>query len=126
MGAARAKKRYTDLGHSHKVLIQVALYFEQETQSSIYYNQVHKLDFRSSRPEVICKTGVLKHFAKFTGKQLYQILYFNKLAGLRPIFIEHLWWLLLEIIYLFIIYFLVIVESNRILACTQRNLALYK
>ena len=126
MGAARAEKRYTDLGQSHKVLIQVAGYFEQETQSSIYYYQVHKLDFRSSWREVVCKSGVLKHFAKFTGKQLYQILCFNKLAGLRSIFIEHLWWLLLEIIYLFIIYFLVIVESNRILDCAQRNLAMYK
>ena len=28
--------------------------------------------------------GVLKNFAKFTGKHLYQSLFFNKAAGLRP------------------------------------------
>ena len=74
---------------------------------------------RSSRPEVFCKKGVLKNFAKFTGKHLCQNLFFNKVAGLRPatllknrlwhryfpvnfakslrksFFIEQLWWLLL-------------------------------
>ena len=39
---------------------------------------------RSSRPEVFCKKGVLRNFAKFTGKQyLYQGLFFNKAAGLN-------------------------------------------
>ena len=75
--------------------------------------------YRSSRPEVFCKRGVLKNFAKFTGKQLCQSLFFNKVAGgacnfikketlaqvfpvnsakfLRiPFFSEHLWWLLLN------------------------------
>ena len=71
---------------------------------------------RNSRLEVFCEKGVLKNFAKFTGKHLYQSP-FNKVAGLRsatllkerfwhrffsvnfekilrtPIFIEHLWWL---------------------------------
>ena len=76
--------------------------------------------FRSSRhPEVFCKKGVLRNFAKFTEKHLYQSLFFNKTAGLRPailfkkmpwqryfpvnfvkilrtpIFKEHLRWLLL-------------------------------
>ena len=75
--------------------------------------------FRSSRPEVFCKNGVLKNFAKFTEKQLCQSIFFNKVAGLRPatflkkrfwhrcfpmifakflrtLFLtEHLWWLLL-------------------------------
>ena len=49
---------------------------------------------RSSRPEVFCEKGVLINFAKFTGKQLYQSLSFNKAAG--GIFTEHLWWLLLD------------------------------
>ena len=41
------------------------------------------------------KKAVLKNFAKFTGKHLYQSLFFNKVAGLRtPFFIERLWWLL--------------------------------
>ena len=40
--------------------------------------------YRSSRPEVFCKKGVLRNFAKFTGKHLCQRLFFNKAAGLRP------------------------------------------
>ena len=65
------------------------------------------------------KIGVLKNFAKFTGKHLCWSLFFNKFGSLRPatllekrrqhscfpvnfakflrtpFFIEHLWWLLL-------------------------------
>ena len=40
--------------------------------------------YRSSRPEVLCKKGVLRNFTKFTGKHLCQNLFFNKVAGLRP------------------------------------------
>ena len=78
--------------------------------------------YRSSRPEVFCKKGVLRNFAKFTGKHLCQSLFFNKVAGLRPskrekktlwhrcfpvnfakflrtpFIVEHLWWLLLKIV----------------------------
>ena len=36
---------------------------------------------RSSRPEVFCKKGILRNFAKFTGKHLCQSIFF---AGLRP------------------------------------------
>ena len=39
---------------------------------------------RSNRPEVFCKKGVLRNFAKFTGKHQCQSLFFNKVAGLRP------------------------------------------
>ena len=73
------------------------------------------LCYRSSRPEVFCKTGVLRNFAKFTGKHLCQSSFFNKVAGqalkkrpwhrcfpvnfakflITPIFTEHLRWLLL-------------------------------
>ena len=43
-----------------------------------------KLDYiRSSRPEVFCNEGVLRNFAKFTGKDLCQSLFFNKVAALR-------------------------------------------
>ena len=38
---------------------------------------------RNSRPEVFCKKGVLRYFAKFTGKNLCQSLYFNYVTGLR-------------------------------------------
>ena len=38
----------------------------------------------SSRPEVFCKKGVLRNFAKFTGKHRCQSIFFNKGAGLSP------------------------------------------
>ena len=40
--------------------------------------------FRSSRPEEFCKKGLLRNFAKFTGKHLCQSL-FDKVTGLRPV-----------------------------------------
>ena len=40
--------------------------------------------YRSSRPEVFCKKGVLRNFAKFTEKHRYQSFFFNKVGGLRP------------------------------------------
>ena len=33
---------------------------------------------------VLLRKGVLRNFAKLTGKQLCQSLFFNKVAGLRP------------------------------------------
>ena len=36
---------------------------------------------KSSRPDVFCEKGVLRNFAKFTGKHLCQGLFFNKVAG---------------------------------------------
>ena len=40
---------------------------------------------QSSRPEVFCKKGVFRNFAKFTGKHLYQRPFFRKVAArLRP------------------------------------------
>ena len=69
---------------------------------------------------VFHKKGVLRNFAKFTGKRLCQSLFFNKVAGLtsatllkkrlwrrcfpvnfakflrKPFLTEHLWWLLLK------------------------------
>ena len=39
---------------------------------------------RSSRPEMFCKKRVLRNFTKLTGKQLFQSLICNKVAGLRP------------------------------------------
>ena len=60
--------------------------------------------FRSSCTDVFCKNGVLRNFAKFTGKQLCQRFFFDKVAGLRPVkflrapfLTEQLWWLLLII-----------------------------
>ena len=55
--------------------------------------KTQSINYRSSRPEVFCKKGVLWNFAKFTGKQPCQSLFFNKVAGLRPetLFKKRLW-----------------------------------
>ena len=39
--------------------------------------------YRSSRPEVFCKKGVLRNFTKFTEKHRSQSLFFNKVAELK-------------------------------------------
>ena len=46
------------------------------------------LENRSSRPERFYKIGVLKNFAKFTGKNLCQSCVFNKVVGLVCNFIN--------------------------------------
>ena len=73
---------------------------------------------RSSHQRRSVRKGVLRNLGKFTGKQLCQSLFLNKVAGLAtlsklrlwhwrfpvnfveflrtPFFIEHLWWLLLS------------------------------
>ena len=51
--------------------------------TNIYWQrQVYDSNQKQS-PEVFYKKGVLKNFAKFTGKHLCQSLFFNKVAGLR-------------------------------------------
>ena len=47
-----------------------------ESRVLLFLFQVHK-----QPPEVFCKKGVLRNFAKFTGKHLCQSFYFNKVAG---------------------------------------------
>ena len=42
-----------------------------------------KITDRSSHQRCSIKKGVLRNFAKFTGKHLYQSLFFNKAAGLK-------------------------------------------
>ena len=68
------------------------------------------LKVRSSRPEVFCRKGVLRKFAKFTGKHLCQSLFLKKRLWHRcfllnfakflrtPFLKEHLWWLLLLVV----------------------------
>ena len=80
------------------------------------------MKFRSNHRRCSVRKGVLRNSAKFTRKQMCQSLIFNKVANLRPetllkkrlwhrcflvnfviflgtpFFIEHLWWLLLEVI----------------------------
>ena len=47
-----------------------------------------KIVAEASRPDVFCEKGVLRTFAKFTRKHLYQSLFFNKVAGGACIFIK--------------------------------------
>ena len=58
------------------------------SKSSANIALVHlELTFRSSHPGVFYKKGVLKNFAKFTGKHLRQSLIFNKVAVLEQHFL---------------------------------------
>ena len=80
----------------------IYIYKLQEKQKS-FHNVVkkHHQKFltKSNRPEVFCKKGALKNFAKFTGKHLCWSLLFKKLntSGciFKTFFIEHLRWLFL-------------------------------
>ena len=54
--------------------------------STYYYNTDVSKDpnyYKSSHPEVFCKKGVHRNFAKFTGRHLCQSLFFDKVAGLQ-------------------------------------------
>ena len=64
----------------------------------VFWNYgISKLCWRHTRrSEVLCKKDVLRNFAKFTGKHLYQNLFFNKVAGL-----EHLRRLILSLYFVF-------------------------
>ena len=42
---------------------------------------------RSSRPDMFCKKGVLRNFAKFTGKHLCLSFFFNKVSGDTGVFL---------------------------------------
>ena len=46
-------------------------------------SKVELINFRCSHPDVFCEKGVLRNFAKFTGKHLCQSLFFNKVAEKR-------------------------------------------
>ena len=46
------------------------------------FSKLEKSLYRSSHPTAFCKEGVLKNFAKFTGKHLLQRIFLNK--GCRP------------------------------------------
>ena len=50
----------------------------QIIQNSLIWCPISTTKFRSSRPEVFCKKGVLRNLTKFTGKCLCQGLFFNK------------------------------------------------
>ena len=51
----------------------------------IYIEEFAQLQyfFESNHPRCSVRKGVLRDFANFAGKHLYQSLFFNKVAGLR-------------------------------------------
>ena len=60
--------------------------FQTEQSCHCNFSRLIK-KIRSSCPEVFCKKGVPKNFAKFTGKYLCQSLFLNKVAGAAGNFI---------------------------------------
>ena len=48
--------------------------------TKVWWIQNFLSGYRSSRPEVFCEKGVLRNFAKFTGKYLCQSCFLNKVA----------------------------------------------
>ena len=53
------------------------------------FGYIARWKYRNSHQRCSMKKGILRNFAKFTGKHLCQSLSFNKVAGLG------LWWLFL-------------------------------
>ena len=49
----------------------------------IFYPYTLVLKRKKQPPEVYCEKGVLKNFAKLTGKHLFESLFFNKVACCR-------------------------------------------
>ena len=73
----------------HRTLLNNFLGFLQKLQINYFLNFFLEgcfklLTIRSSCPEVFSTKGVLRYFAKFTGKHLCESFFFNKVAGLRP------------------------------------------
>ena len=80
-----------------------------------YYQGAQNSSIEKQSPGCVTLKGVLKNFTKFTGKHLCQSVFFNKETLLKkrlwhryfpvdfvkflrtPFFIEHLWWLVLDI-----------------------------
>ena len=74
------KSRTRMLNAFYVYLLALKTLKKKETNSSFF----RKTKNRSSRPEVLCKKGVLWNFAKFTRKHLSQCLFLRKVAGLKP------------------------------------------
>ena len=69
----------------HPLFLMVFIVTDTENMRKnfrLHYTTNLYIEDGSSRPEVLCKKGVLRNFAKFTGKHLCQSLFFNKVASL--------------------------------------------
>ena len=60
------------------IFVRVARVFTTNNNQQVVYNR------QKQPPEVFCQKGVLKNFAKCTGKRLCQSLFFNKVKVLKP------------------------------------------
>ena len=65
-----------------------SLFSEKHRTKDFVNIEAKKLELKVTLSETLVqrcsvKKGVLRNFTKFTGKQLYQSLSFNKVAGLR-------------------------------------------
>ena len=56
-------------------------YFCKKLNSPLIH--LWKVITQKQPPDVFCKNGILRNFAKWTGKRLCQRLFFNKIAGAR-------------------------------------------
>ena len=100
-------------------LNKIILSFNKATRNIAVHGFRLNASYGSSRAEVFCKKGVPRNFTKFAGKHMCQNLFFNKAETCNFIknetlvqvfscefceiskntyFIEHLWWLLLQLI----------------------------
>ena len=63
----------------------ISLILRKFSQSfKLYFHAVYDI-CRSSHRRCSVRKSVLRNFAKFTGKRLFQSLFFNKVAGLKPV-----------------------------------------
>ena len=67
-----------------KVLILFRFYYGIKIIFLILRSRDYNYSYKKQPPKVLYKKGVLRNFTKFTGKHLFQSLFFNKVAGMRP------------------------------------------
>ena len=83
------KNNVFQLSHGGKTFIEVSctdnIYTGEKVFCSCFFRRLVSSFFRSSHRRCSVRKGVLRNFAKFTGKHLCQRLFFNKVAGLRPV-----------------------------------------
>ena len=62
------------------IVKDLSVFGKFEARDSYEKIRYKEINYRSRRPKVFCKKGVLKNFAKFTGKHLCQSIFFNQVA----------------------------------------------
>ena len=78
-------KNFPSLVFTNKFLLPSWHLKKQQSfvESPNIYGKALGTSLQKQSLEVFCKKGVLRNFAKFTGKHLCQSLFFDKVAGLR-------------------------------------------